>query len=108
MTQFIISQIPHYVDREARLKVICDYYDKDWLFHVTAARKSGMYEAMAEVEAENLDEVYSAGNGYGSHSIRKLTALMPSVSIGDLICNTNTGAIYLVAPAGFICLSLGK
>ena len=51
-----------------------------------------------------LDDVFAAGNGFAPSGVKttRLSDLVRSVSVGDLICACDEQRWYLVAGAGFV------
>lgn len=104
MTVFVIYQLKRTTDRDIRLGVTCDYYDKGWLGRVIDAQAEGFYTEVATIVAKDLDEVFEIGNFMGeTQPVPTLAANQPmhSVSVGDLIHNMETDEISVVAAHGF-------
>lgn len=57
------------------------------------------YEIVAEIEADNLEEVFEIGNIGPEENIKRLKP-MSSISVGDVVAD-NLGITYFVAPIGF-------
>jgi hypothetical protein len=95
---FIVQQIP-YRSREddidmfhARRDVICGDPVDPFL---------EMYEEVAIIEAEDLDEVFKIGNVGPDDMITRLAPEMRSVSVGDIIIDTTTDEWFAVAAYSF-------
>ncbi len=104
-TVYAIHQLSDKADRETRLSVTCDYYDKGWAHRVIDAQSLGLYVEVAGIVAEDLDEVFEIGNFMGGDKQPVLnpdsTQRMHSVSIGDIIHNMETDECHVVAQTGF-------
>lgn len=81
-----------------------DFYNKylDTTFRptakaVTAARD--LYKLVAEIEADNLDQVFDIGNIGPEHRITRFDR-MHSLSVGDVVVN-EAGEAKFIAPIGF-------
>ena len=63
------------------------------------------FNLVAECEADNLEDVFHMGNGYGDQS--KFTKLgnMHSLSVGDLVECVDTGDMMMVDPTGWTKVS---
>ena len=63
------------------------------------------FNLVAECEADNLEDVFHMGNGYGDQS--KFTKLgnMHSLSVGDLVECVDTGDVLMVDPEGWTSVS---
>lgn len=58
------------------------------------------YRPVCEIEANNLDEVFEIGNIGPESRINRLDR-MHSISVGDVICDEETGKLHSVAKFGF-------
>ena len=58
------------------------------------------FTKVAEIDADNLNEVFEIGNGYGDQSKLNRLSKMHSVSVGDLIVDSK-GDWYMVEPMGW-------
>jgi hypothetical protein len=63
------------------------------------------YDKVAEVECEDLEDVFVIGNGMGDKDAIKCLAPMHSLSVGDIV-RVNTGRYMMVDPIGFKEVSL--
>ncbi len=111
MTLYSIGQIKPDVEREIRLSITCDYYDQNWANRVKTADITGCYQHVAFVNAQSLEDVFAIGNGMETENksfiLREKDVPMHSVSVGDLIGNVDNGDVYVVAPMGFVLITLG-
>ena len=62
-------------------------------------KASGLYAKVAEIDADDFEEVFEIGNMGPEEKITRLNR-MHSVSIGDII-KSETGVTKFVAPFGF-------
>ena len=58
------------------------------------------YTLVAEINTDDLEEVFEVGNGYGDQSKLRRISPMHSVSVGDLVRNAK-GEWFLCAPVGW-------
>jgi len=58
------------------------------------------YRFVAEIEANNLDEVFAIGNGMGDQSAITRLQRMKSISVGDIIIDEDGKEVF-VATFGF-------
>jgi len=58
------------------------------------------YRFVAEIEANNLDEVFAIGNGMGDQSAITRLQRMKSISVGDIIVDEDGKEVF-VATFGF-------
>ena len=63
------------------------------------------FELVAECEADNLEDVFHMGNGYGDQSKFIRIANMHSLSVGDLVECVDTGDVLMVDPMGWTAVS---
>jgi len=71
------------------------FLDKDY----KKAFDVGRYKKVAQIEANNLDDVFTIGNMGPDERIIELDVMF-SVSVGDII-EDSAGDFYVVAPLGF-------
>lgn len=104
MTKYIVYQVRNDVDRDTRLSLTCDYYDDGWMGRVTEAIKGekAVYEKAMQINAADLDEVFEIGNFmHPDFAPRALKQFPSSVSVGDIVHDTEVGRVFVVAPHGF-------
>lgn len=63
------------------------------------------YNLVARCEADNLDEVFHMGNGYGDTSKFEALERMHSVSVGDLVEDVETGELFMCDPEGWTSIN---
>ena len=61
----------------------------------------GFYELAATIEANDLEEVFNIGNGYGDESAINRHGKMTSVSVGNLVMKEETGEVWACASVGW-------
>ena len=95
MRNYQIYQVPF----ESDLRRDVMFYDEDSKFFTPAdaqkAYAGGEYKYVGDIDAKNLNDAFHIGNTGG----------MPkgaySLSVGDILVNSETGRIFIVAPCGF-------
>lgn len=106
-TTYMVYQVCRdLLDRETYLGVTCDYHDDGWLDRCTAVWNDGLYLAMMKIDSPDLDTVFEIGNFMGDTQPIMLRPRPHSVSIGDIIKDTENGRLFVVAPFGFTELVL--
>ena len=68
-------------------------------------KMASRYNLVARCEANNLDEVFHMGNGYGDTSKFEALERMHSVSVGDLVENIETGELFMCDPEGWTAVN---
>ena len=63
------------------------------------------FNLVAECEADNLEDVFHMGNGYGDQSKFIRIANMHSLSVGDLVECVDTGDVMMIDPTGWTSVS---
>jgi hypothetical protein len=63
------------------------------------------FNLVAECEADNLEDVFHMGNGYGDQSKFIRIANMHSLSVGDLVECVDTGDVMMIDPTGWTKVS---
>ena len=85
--------------REMRADMIMDFRGEKMVDLVEKALYENLYTGVAEIEANNLDQVFEIGNIGPESNITRLSR-MASVSVGDLI-EDEDGNRHVVANFGF-------
>lgn len=73
---------------------------KDTTQLLARMRDLGFVKHTRTIEANTLEEVYEAGNGFGTY-YQEIHAPAKSISVGDVIHNTTENTWHVVAPIGF-------
>lgn len=72
---------------------------------IQAAYEAGDYMPVAEIQVDELSQVFTVGNMIGreevKHRITMLADKMKSVSVGDIVIDTATGTKYYVDSFGY-------
>lgn len=101
ITNYVVYQVcPDDVDREDYLGIACDYYDDGWVGRCMSLWEDGLYVASMKIGAIDLDHVFEIGNFMGDTQ-PELLRPASSVSIGNIIKDTENGRLFIVAPSGF-------
>ena len=95
MRNYQIYQVPF--ESDIRRDVM--FYGEDSKFFTPTDAKNaytgGEYKYVGDIDAKNLNDAFHIGNTGG----------MPkgaySLSVGDILVNSETGRIFIVAPCGF-------
>jgi hypothetical protein len=87
----------------ARLNMTMDYSGNRIEKLAYDAFEAGYYTHVANIEANNLNQVFDIGNIGPMKSIERI-APMSSVSVGDIIVDED-GQMTVVAPVGFVSFS---
>jgi len=85
--------------REIRADMSMDFSGKKTVSLAEKALYEGLYTGVAQIEADNLDQVFEIGNIGPESNITRLSR-MASVSVGDLI-EDEDGNRHVVASFGF-------
>ena len=96
MTKYLIKQVQHDTigdDTAFNLRRGSVEKTKD------ALRDGGIYRDSAYINAEDLNEVFEIGNIH--HEYVERIGKIYSISVGDVIVNTETRIANLVMPIGF-------
>jgi hypothetical protein len=92
---------------EAHLDIhAATYDDKDISSLVREAFDRGFYDHVADIEAADLDDVFTVGN-VGPEELITRHAPMHSVSVGDVI-EDDDGWRYVVLPTGFAPVAFNR
>ena len=96
MTKYLIKQIQH-----TTISDTTAFNLRKWDVETTknALREGIMYRDSAYINAEDLNEVFEIGNIH-HHLVDKIDRFY-SISVGDVIVNTDTKEGYVVMPIGF-------
>ncbi len=95
MTDDVYNTINSGVDQ----KLNKAYFDSR-MGNVDGAVEMGLYHVVALIDANDLDEVFEIGNIGPEDSIKRFSP-MCSISVGDIIIDTDTMIEYSVANMGF-------
>ena len=96
MTKYLIKQIQH-TTIPTKFSDFCNRWDKETTKN--ALREGNIYHDSAYINAEDLNEVFEIGNIH--HHLVDRIGEFYSISVGDVIVNTDTQEYHLVMPIGF-------
>lgn len=68
-------------------------------------KMASRYNLVARCEADNLDQVFHMGNGYGDQDKIERLERMHSVSVGDLVEDVETGELFMCDPEGWTSIN---
>ena len=100
MKKFLVKQ-PNYAAIESESQKYSFLVSRGKVHACDMALSDGYYRDAAIITADSLDKVFEEGNFQEyNDSIEKLDTFH-SVSVGDLIVDTETQECHVVAPIGF-------
>jgi hypothetical protein len=92
---------------KARIEIhVATYEDKDISSLVREAFDRGFYDHVADIEAADLEDVFTVGN-VGPEELITRHAPMHSISVGDVI-EYDDGWRYVVLPTGFAPVAFNR
>lgn len=68
----------------------------------------GLVQHTMTIDSDDLDEIFACGNGHGDLSKVTTHRDCKSISVGDIIVDTNTNLGHMVGMFGFIPVSVQK
>ena len=68
-------------------------------------KMASRYNLVARCEADNLDEVFHIGNGFGDQDKIERLERMHSLSVGDLVEDVETGELFMCDPEGWTSIN---
>ena len=95
-TKYLIKQIQH-TTIPTKFSAFCSRWDVEKTKN--ALREGNVYHNSAYINADGLDEVFEIGNIH--HHLVDRIGKFYSISVGDVIVNTQTKEGYVVMPIGF-------
>lgn len=85
---------------ETYLDATCGYDEEKHVQDVRKALFQGLYKMACLIKAEDLNDVFQIGN-IGPEAKIARVGVMHSISVGDIVEDTETNELYVVARFGF-------